>query len=407
MAPACLTVLAALRPGTEVTLHMVLRTVGDDINEQEQKPGTPRVHFVRSERLHFARFAILDDPDRGPGARRLLFASVYDGTLEQHVTELHDITSDLDAIWGFCEGYTGAATFLAFVRAHALTPAAYYVAFRDETVASIRHAIAVSKQPGAMEHAGEAGQDPSRSIRAFFSRLVRAAPIVVDILRAVARFGIGNVFVGGSKIVASLNRYALLRLFNVVTGNRLPPRRSPFSSVGVDNCGTPAPLAPGDEVPSVLVSLPSGFREDVVTQNQLTLVTVIDDGRADEVGAVMAAIDAYARRLSPPGSLTGISTIHFVRWLIIDHGRRLLFISDYDNSWENYIDEFAEMILSGLDAIWGTAVGYPRDGARDLPAFKRFLRWHQVPSAAFYSAYPEETVLNIIADTRLARQTAS
>ena len=81
----------------------------------------------------------------------------------------------------------------------------------------------------------------------------------------------------------------------------------------------------------------------------------------------MSAIDSYAKRLAPPGSLIGISTIHFVRWLLIDDGRRLMMVSDYDGSWESYIDEFAEMILSGLDAIWETSYGYPPDGARDLP----------------------------------------
>jgi hypothetical protein len=112
----------------------------------------------------------------------------------------------------------------------------------------------------------------------------------------------------------------------------------------------------------------------------------------------MAAIDSYARRLAPSGSLIGISTIHFARWLVIDHGRRLLFVSDYDGSWESYIDEFAEMILTGLDAIWDTSFGMPPDGARDLAAFKRFLRSHQVPSDLFFAAYPEETVLNVATD---------
>jgi hypothetical protein len=74
-------------------------------------------------------------------------------------------------------------------------------------------------------------------------------------------------------------------------------------------------------------------------------------------------------------------------------------VSDYDGSWENYIDEFAEMILSGLDAIWETSFGYPPDGARDLPAFKRFLRLHQVPSELFFSAYPNTTVQNIATAT--------
>ena len=62
------------------------------------------------------------------------------------------------------------------------------------------------------------------------------------------------------------------------------------------------------------------------------------------------------------------------------------------------IDEFAEMILSGLDAIWETSYGMPPDGARDFPAFKRFLRSHQVPSDIFFAAYPDATVLNIISD---------
>ena len=78
-------------------------------------------------------------------------------------------------------------------------------------------------------------------------------------------------------------------------------------------------------------------------------------------------------------------------------------LSDYDGSWESYIDEFAEMILSGLDAIWNTAIGFPPDGARDLPAFKRFLRSHQVPAEIFFSAYPDETVLNIVNDRALAQ----
>ena len=102
----------------------------------------------------------------------------------------------------------------------------------------------------------------------------------------------------------------------------------------------------------------------------------------------MAAIDLVRQAAVAPGSLIGISTIHFVRWLLIDDGRRLMFVSDYDGSWESYIDEFAEMIVSGLDAIWETSFGIPPDGARDLPAFKRFLRSHQVPAESSLPPIP-------------------
>jgi hypothetical protein len=218
-------------------------------------------------------------------------------------------------------------------------------------------------------------------------------------VRAVARFGIGTVYRGVSKITASLDRSPFFRIMNRLTGNRLPPRQSPYSSVAVDHCQAPAPLVKGDEIPTTAPAMPPNFREDVVVQNQLTLVTVITPANDRRVRAVMAGIDAYARRLAPPGSLMGISTIHFVRWFVLDDGRRLMMVSDYDGSWESYIDEFAEMILSGLDAIWETSFGYPPDGARDLPAFKRFLRLHQVPSELFFSAYPNTTVQNIATAT--------
>ena len=377
--PQTLTVLAPVRAGNEAALRDLLRPIGDDIRGTRTDTNRPRIEFTRSQRIHFARFAILPDPDRGPERSRLLYASTYDGTLDDHLAELIAVTSDLDTFWGHCDGYGGVGTFGEFVRAHAHEPHAFYIAFRDETVDDIREAVARSRE-------GRAAAVGARQSSGIVRRLSRALPVAGDIFRAIARCGFVNVFRGSQMIVASLGRYRGFRVWNWLTGNRMPRRQSLYSSVPLDNCGLAVASAKADPA----------YREDVVAQNQLTLLTAIQPGRADRVRAVMAAIDAYAKRLSPPGSLIGISTIHFVRWTIIDNGRRLLMISDYDGSWESYIDEFAEMILSGLDAIWTTAETYPPDGARDVPAFKRFLRSHQVPAEVFFSAYPDVTVLNIV-----------
>jgi hypothetical protein len=70
--------------------------------------------------------------------------------------------------------------------------------------------------------------------------------------------------------------------------------------------------------------------------------------------------------------------------------------SNYDGTWENYIDEFAELILSGLDSIWDSSYSFPELGPQDVAAFKVFLRCHQVPANVFYSAYPAATVQNIL-----------
>jgi hypothetical protein len=386
--PQTLNVLAPIRAGEEARLREVLRAIGDDIKGRTLSAASlrPHVDFTRSRRIHFARFAILDDPDRGPTRKRLFYASAYDGSLDDHLAELVGITSDMDAIWGHCDAYLGQARFGEFIRTHAHEPEALYIAFRDATVERIQQSIAQRQREELHPLATQAG----RRTVSVIERLIRALPIVFDVWRAIARCGFMNVYRGTQRIVASLDRYAVFRWSNWVTHNHLGPMVSAYSSVGLDNCTSrPAP----DGVPPT-------FREDVVTQNQLTVITVIREGHVDRVRAVLAAIDSYANRLSPDGSLIGISTIHFVRWLVIDEGRRLMLVSDYDGSWESYIDEFAEMILSGLEAIWETAEGFPPGGARDLPAFKQFLRGGQVPSEVFFSAYPAETVLNIVSDLK-------
>src|SRR5262245_12693377 len=112
MPPSCLTVLAPIKPGQVDALRAVLRPIGDDINGKHMPPGgRPHIDFTRSQAIHFARFAILTDPDRGPDRFRLLYASVYDGSLQAHAREIEALCTDVDAIWGRLEGFRGRDRF--------------------------------------------------------------------------------------------------------------------------------------------------------------------------------------------------------------------------------------------------------------------------------------------------------
>lgn len=432
MTPQGLTVLAGITPGREDALRRTLDRIGDDINGKRfarglAEPGEVHIDFPRARRIHFARLVVIADPDNGPDRYRLLFSTNYDGTFADHVAELREIMADPDAIFGACVGYPGKDRLERFLRDHALEPDAFYIAFRDETAARIRAYRAIRVELDKMLDAGslptltEALRHVPARYRAIAAlaggarRLVSAAVLGADVVRRGAlvawdfvvmtlRFGPWNVWKASRKIAATLDRLWYVRIFNRLTRNSLPPPETPYSEVATDNREPCVPRVKGDEVVSpTRQELTQPKREDVIGQNQLTLVTVVDPEQRRYLGAVMAMINLYARRMAPSGSLAGISTIHFVRWLVIDDGRRLLMLSNYDGSWEAYIDEFAEMILSGLDAIWESALGYPRGGAQDIPAFKRFLRCHQTQSNVFYSAYPNQTVLGIINDRKIAR----
>ena len=107
-----------------------------------------------------------------------------------------------------------------------------------------------------------------------------AAPVVFDFASAIVRCGFTNVFLGARRITASLDRYTILRWFNRITRNSRPPQGPIYSSAALDSCAAPVPTVPGDEMPSVLEREAPDFREDVVAQNQLTVITVVRPGQS-------------------------------------------------------------------------------------------------------------------------------
>jgi hypothetical protein len=137
--------------------------------------------------------------------------------------------------------------------------------------------------------------------------------------------------------------------------------------------------------------------EDHGLQNALSNVVPLRSGpdRLDVLRAAHAAIAKIAEKhFSLVGQLSGIPTIHFAKWVIIDEGRRLLFLSNYDGSWESYLGDFVDQAAPGLNLAWSCTRRYPKtkwlfeQGAKDEESFKAWGREIQVPTQAFYSAYP-------------------
>jgi hypothetical protein len=102
--------------------------------------------------------------------------------------------------------------------------------------------------------------------------------------------------------------------------------------------------------------------------------------------------------------------IHFARWVITPDGRHLIFLSNFDGSWESYLNDFIDLAASGLTAVWthtDNAVGFPRtrwlvrEGARDEARFKAYARFSMVPTNVWYSAYPDISVANIDNNMRI------
>jgi hypothetical protein len=394
--------------------------------------------FHRIKELHFARFTIVEEGETKPafGSKKylpaeLVLSLVFDGTKVECVEQLIAAARrELDIIYASCEGYPGPKAEAAQVRdyffAHDVAPFVFYRGVEGATVAAVENTAALRDQlrarldaklrRGTAETAASlahalrphpppiAASDlppplPMLSERALRLRvlawiMVVASPfLLLAVASGIAAFRLGATeewsFVAGLVPIAFLLGLLLL---HEAADNRALARE--------------AKSVPQRDFSRVRIA------EDVAVQNALSHCVVVKPGIVRRI-ALRVVFWAIRQRVTivdrHVGSLGGIASIHFARWVPLDGGDRLLFLSDYDGSWESYLAEFVDRASNGLSSIWSNTVGFPETwllvfkGALDEEAFKKWTRAQQLETPIWYSAYPERTVANIQNDLRIAQ----
>lgn len=113
------------------------------------------------------------------------------------------------------------------------------------------------------------------------------------------------------------------------------------------------------------------------------------------------------------GGLLGLSIIHFARWVLIkrkqwpDLGQPrpalrndyMLFVSNFNGTWDQYIDAFSDGIPNGLDLFWYSSTKYP--GSIPITPFKNYIRANQIDTDYYYNATPGAAQRDIKAALRL------
>ena len=135
----------------------------------------------------------------------------------------------------------------------------------------------------------------------------------------------------------------------------------------------------------------------------LTALTPIVPGRRAQLQQVLASVGA---QINSGGrtALDDIGTVHFLRWVVIpdgEDGGQLLFTSNFDGPWDDYIEDFAAQSAESFQAIYSNCVGWPEGGPKDVDAFKAYVRQHELKADVYYRAYPEATVKRVKAALKL------
>jgi hypothetical protein len=172
---------------------------------------------------------------------------------------------------------------------------------------------------------------------------------------------------------------------------------------------------PEDLPPSAALVEEIMKRENFGAQNHLAAISTLKPGwfRKMTLRLGLWAAGQLAAHFSAPGFLGTTGVIHFARWIALPGTDKLLFRSNFDGTWERYLEDFIELAYQGVNGIWSNMVGFPRTrnlfsgGARDGDRLRRWTRRQQVPTLVWYSAYPKLTLARIRTNAAIRQGIAS
>ena len=397
MAQNALSVVTRIQPDQVAALEAVLASIGDDVAANTLVP------FARIPSLHFACWVVLNRDHKF--APSLVLESNHDGPADVHLDEwVRAAAPGLDAVYSKCEGYpTDAAdnpdSLKRYLQQHCVPCPSFYVGCYGQSVPSVRHAMALHGEIETfLDREQTAGRLKDLSQAQIYARIQEHVKTLslsppympTETYDSILKRSKVNTILWALLAAALLfkfHRGIIVALLLFILALRWHEIKDAKGS---------GPTPPGID--------PRLFgKEDIWTQNHLTTLVNVKPGgfRLGTLKGVLWLINRLAKTVFIAGSLGGIPTIHFARWLLTDDDKRLLFFSNYDGSWASYLGDFVDKANYGLTAVWSNTDNFPPSkflfggGAQHIEAFKLWSRQHNEYAAVWYSAYPEATVSNI------------
>jgi len=403
-------VLAPLAPSRVPEMRALLATMNSAPGVVD--PLNSLVPFGRFDDLHFARFVVLDDPTTGDIARLygvdrpappvyLAFLGDFDGGYGAFIDRLVQIAgAGLRKIFSLCDGFTAQTDLRSWMVEHEVRPGANYCNWAGRTVvqtreeAQLRRALRdfLDRTPDFAEMPAAAAH---RSLREFVKKeglkLTPAAATPIGwTIRHIFDWLLLLLLIAGGIVTLPLTILpGLLIAWRLRVLEKSDPEFTP---------------RPDPKWEASLAAI-----EDQGVTNQFTVIGALKPGllRGFLTALVLFIIDLTARTIYTKGRLARVHTIHFARWVYLDHKTRMMFASNYDGSLEAYMDDFINKVGFGLNVVFSNGVGYPRTdwlllkGAKDEQRFKHILRRHQLPTEVWYNAHAGLTAHDLARNAKI------
>lgn len=364
--------------------------------------------FNRLGTLHYARWFILrEDSFRDKTAfrmpERLVFSSNFDGGEEEHITGLVTVFPEyFDELYECCEGYPEPAERNTESRKNYLVrwrvdTTAFYVGAPGRSLKQIKQEDQLKEYIWNVINENTLDGIPAVQIQKFIQQKVDANPEFEWSKKPAA---VASINWAGMLIMSLIILILLpVIIIWILVLHFFYERRD-------KNCELKRSQLDDD-----LVRRLEAY-EDLFNQNQFTQVLVMKPGkvRLITVHALMLFARTLIKNFFVKGKLMGIPTIHFARWVLIDNNKHMMFFSNFDGSWQQYLGDFIDKSGWGLTGIFSNTVNFPKTnflftgGAYDEEHFLAWSRGTQILTQVWYSAYHHLSIKNIVNNTLIRNE---
>ena len=397
------TIVVKVIPEKKEALRNFLEPIGQNTS------GNPHISFGAIKSMHYCRWFILDearDVKDNLLPPMLCFSTVYDGSLDHHLKEWFLVAAAaLDEIYRCCIGYPLSGSEqkkIDWLKKYRHKEKLFWAAKigatheiilkENELYEKIQDFVNLQYQKDDL--AKVAPRDLYERIRNFVS----ASPNLNWAMKPVA----GPSFLAVLRNIYWLLSFIVFMCFLIPLLIIWVPLMFYFEKRDNRNY-VPIPPKPISSVVNP---------EDKYFQNHLTIYgTLKSPGwfKINNLRLYLAFASKLMRYRATKGNLSGISTIHFVSYVMFEGGRNTMFLSNYDGGWESYLNEFIDKAASVMNLSFGNFKGYPKmkniihGGAHDEQTFKTIVRQYQYPCQVWYTAYPTISISNILNNSAIRK----
>jgi hypothetical protein len=356
-----------------------------------------KVSFEKIGTIHFLRWFVIDYEKSNSNLTstpKLVFSSNFDGAIDQQIIDLCTKASDvIDKIYSCCEGYPTAIEItlekrIAYLKKWLVPPSAFY---RGSPNRSLQQILNENKLRDFIREYLDSHNFENQTAQQIHKKLKQTIfanaefewvkqPITLPKIN-----WIGMVFVGIGLLVLSpviIIWILIIQFFYERKDVHFNLKRSQLNEAQM---------------------LALEKYEDIEMQNQFSQLVEMKPGkiRLLTFKAMMLFAKLLIKLFFVKGKLMGIPSIHYARWVLFDNDKRVLFCSNFDGSWQQYLGDFIDKSGWGLTGIFSNTSNFPKTkflimgGAYDEEHFLAWSRNSEVQTQIWYTAYPHLSIKNV------------